>query len=179
MGSEFECSVFEPPLCFLPFEYLTSLLFRSWTWWSCVTTRVLWHVLQPNFSEYFNQVSLFEKNLLLSELFVFEPMTNFPKVFASTQNPILMFWSNMTNTCGSKANLLELFVFLTIYGSKSNNYSTLMHKTRILLCLQFDLGYRGLLFASTTNLQAEPRFADIWLQHMFYDFRTKSFKLTR
>ena len=35
------------------------------------------------------------------------------------------------NTCRSEANQLQLFVFLTICGSKSNNYSTLMHKTRI------------------------------------------------
>ena len=31
-----------------------------------------------------------------------------------------------------------------------------------LLRLLFDLGYRGLRFASTTNLKAGPRFADIW-----------------
>ena len=37
----------------------------------------------------------------------------------------------MTNTCRSETNQLEQFVFLTIYGSKSNNYSTLMQKTQI------------------------------------------------
>ena len=31
-----------------------------------------------------------------------------------------------------------------------------------LLGLLFDLSYRGLQFASTTNLEARPRFADIW-----------------
>ena len=35
------------------------------------------------------------------------------------------------NTCRSKANQLKLFVFLTIYESKSNNYQTLMHVTQI------------------------------------------------
>ena len=49
----------------------------------------------------------------------------------SPQNRILIFWANMTNTCRSKANLLKLFMFLTIYGSKSNYYATLMYKTRI------------------------------------------------
>ena len=37
----------------------------------------------------------------------------------------------MMNTCRSEANQLELFVFLTICGSKSNNNFTLMHVTRI------------------------------------------------
>ena len=32
-----------------------------------------------------------------------------------------------------------------------------------LLLLLLDLGYRGLLFASTTNLEEVPRFADICL----------------
>ena len=31
-----------------------------------------------------------------------------------------------------------------------------------LLCLLFDLGYRHLWFASMTNLEAGPRFADMW-----------------
>ena len=34
-----------------------------------------------------------------------------------------------------------------------------------LLRLLFDLGYRCLLFASTTNLEAGPRFAGIWCHH--------------
>ena len=89
----------------------------------------------PNFGEYFNLVLLFEKNSPLRELFVYEPMTNLPEVFTSTPNRIPIFWANMTNTCWSKANLLELFMFLTIYESKSNNYSTLMHKTWIKICL--------------------------------------------
>ena len=58
-------------------------------------------------------------------------MTNCPEVFASTLNWIPIFWANLTNTCRSEATLLELFMFLTIYGSESNNYSTLMHKTWI------------------------------------------------
>ena len=33
-----------------------------------------------------------------------------------------------------------------------------------MLRLLFNLGYRGLLFASTTNLEAGPRFAGIWLR---------------
>ena len=74
----------------------------------------------------------------LCELFVYEPITNFPEVFASTLNGIPLFRANVTNACQSEVNLLELFLFLTIYGSKSNNYSTLMHKTRtrrIKICL--------------------------------------------
>ena len=49
-----------------------------------------------------------------------------------------MFWANKMNNCGSKAKRSVLFMFLTIFGSKSNNYSTLMHKTRtrrIIICL--------------------------------------------
>ena len=44
--------------------------------------------LVPNLGEYFDLVLLFEKNLPLHELFVYEPMTNFPEVFASTPNQI-------------------------------------------------------------------------------------------
>ena len=131
----------------------------------------------------------------LHQLFLFEHMMNFPEVFASTPNRIPIFWANITNTFWSEVNQLELFVFLIIYGSKSNNYSTLMHTTWIRwikICLitrkwpkiiqylpecyslsasssnhhffalpLFNLGYRGLLFASTSNLEAGPRFTDI------------------
>ena len=48
--------------------------------------------------------SLFFENSPLCQLFVNEPMTNFPKVFASTLNWISIFWTNMTNTCQSEAN---------------------------------------------------------------------------
>ena len=69
--------------------------------------------------------------MALHELFVNEPMTNFPEVFASTSNRIPILWANMMNTCWSEANLLQLLVFSNIYVSKSNNYWTLMHKTQI------------------------------------------------
>ena len=55
-----------------------------------------------------------------------------PEVFASIPNRISISWTNMTTTCRSKKNQLELFMVLTIYGSKSNNLTlTLMHVTRI------------------------------------------------
>ena len=120
-------------------------------------------------------------------------MTNFPKVFASTQKWIPIFWVNMTNTYHREANMLKLLMFLTIYGSKSNK--NLLNNSKMakyysifclnaiwywlwyslwgwilrpwiitfLICLLFNLGYRGLLFASTMNLEAGPRLARIWL----------------
>ena len=39
-----------------------------------------------NLGEYFDLISLFKKTLPLRELFVYEPMTNFPEVFVSTPN---------------------------------------------------------------------------------------------
>ena len=50
---------------------------------------------------------------------------------------------------------------------KNNAWDIL--RTRIitfLLCLLFDLGYRGLLFASMTNLEAEPRVTRICCQYI-------------
>ena len=49
----------------------------------------------PNFGEYFDLVLLFKKKLPLHELFVYEPMMNFPEVFASTPNQIPIFWANI------------------------------------------------------------------------------------
>ena len=74
---------------------------------------------------------LFIYNLPICQLFVYEPLKNYPNLFniCITQKPA--FKANMTNTCCSKANQLELFVFLTICGSKMNNYLTLLHVTWI------------------------------------------------
>ena len=55
-----------------------------------------------NFGKYFDLVLLFKKNSPLRELFVYEPMTNFPEVFASTPNRIPIFWVNITNACQSE-----------------------------------------------------------------------------
>ena len=67
----------------------------------------------------------------IHQLFVYEPLMNWPEVFASTSIQIPTFQGHMTNTYLSKANQLELFMFLTICRLKSNSYSTLMHVTRI------------------------------------------------
>ena len=38
-----------------------------------------------------------------------------------------------------------------------------------LLCLLFDLGYRGLSFALRANLESGPRFPKVWLQHFEFN----------
>ena len=128
------------------------------------------------------------------------------------------FWTNTSPICRSESNQLKLYLFLTICGSKLNNYSTLMQcrliysnntnnyssnnskkaevqflifnicfeKGRILkfdigyslwyslrdrtihflLRLLFNLGIWGSCFTSTTNLEAGPQFADIWLTYL-------------
>ena len=53
-------------------------------------------------------------------------MKNNLLVFASTPSRIPIFPTNTLTICRIEANQLELFVFLTLCGSKSNNYSTLM-----------------------------------------------------
>ena len=53
-----------------------------------------------------------------------------------------------------------LTLLVSIFASRSNT-STLNH--HFLLCILFDLGYRGLWFALKMNLESGPRFAGIWL----------------
>ena len=62
---------------------------------------------------------------------MYEPKKNYPVLFNIHLTEIPIFWANMMNNCQSEANQLELFMFLTIYGSKWNNYWTLMHVIRI------------------------------------------------
>ena len=122
------------------------------------------------------------KNSPHRELFVYEPMTNFPEVLASTLNLIPIFWGNMMNTCRSEVNLLKLFVFFTIYGLKSNNYSTLMHKTWI---RQIKICFKSLKWLNI--IQCLPECYSIFalrsntwtLNHHFFAFSTIRLRLQR
>ena len=106
-----------------------------------------------------------------------------PELFASTSSWIPIFWMIMTYTCYLQVMELKHIQMYPVFRCSvfrwllyTIGYSTRGLVTRprffkFAIRLRPDLGYKALIFASTTNVELGPRFADIWnlilLQVMF------------
>ena len=56
-----------------------------------------------------------------------------PELFSSSPSRIPVFQTNMGNTSRVESSRAKLFVFWTIYGEQSNNYSTMTHLYKYLM----------------------------------------------
>ena len=116
----------------------------------------------------------------LGKLFMFEPLKNFPGLLDIRLTWIPILWVNMMNTCRSQANQRELFVFLTIYESKSNNYSQIRW---IKICLvnskmaEYHLIFAQMLFNICFDIPFEVEYFD--LEPSYFASPTIRLKLQR
>ena len=102
-------------------------------------------MFQPNFSEYFDLVLLFKKNLPLRELFVNEPMTNCPEVFTSTPNRIPLHLSDyaisLTNIIRKWPNIIKYFAPMLFNIRFEVEYFNLESSTIWLRLQRFAIGF--------------------------------------
>ena len=82
--------------------------------------------------------------------------------------------NNMNKNLNNNSKMAEFYlIFVMLFNICPNviqylrQYLLQPWTIIFVICLQFNLGYRGLWLALRTNLQSEPLFAEVWYQTYF------------